>query len=137
MGNGLESVFLPFGYVVQLGSTTPTPFVFDLINTPITEDQWFHYAITFDAVSREFAMYIDGVVIFESDTPIPSFLTTNSNGTTLIDNWDNSAIIGARDSNGTNPFIGLMDDFVLYNYALSASEIESLKISGPDGVSVQ
>ena len=94
------------------------------------------YYFNFTEESGEYVMYIDGVAVVEEVSPFPSSWPSNPVGTTLIDNWDNLAYIGVWTSSGGGPFIGLMDDFVLYNYALSASDIGNLKTSGPGAVSV-
>ena len=134
-GEHVESVFLPFGHGARISSSTSIPFVINhVIPTSVTEDQWLHYAITFDTTSRDYIMYINGIAIFQGVAPVQSFLPTNPVGTTLINNWDKLAQIGASNSSGANPFIGLMDDFVLYNYALTASDIDNLKTNGPGAV---
>ncbi len=87
----------------------------------ITDTEWHHIAYTYDGVTR--AGYIDGSVMATSDLQF------------VLRVFDSSWFIGAANPS-VNHVAGDFDDVRIYNYGLSAGEIEDL-VTGelPQGVS--
>ncbi len=69
-------------------------------------NKWVHFVHVFDGVNTQ--LYVNGVQVLNWATP----LNTNN---------DNNFVIG-RYQNDDQRFIGLLDDFRLYNYALTPQE---------------
>lgn len=93
----------------------------------VQSGQWHHVAFVLDREHRSVRIYLDGARISEqplwSDEPLPA-------------NWGGAARVGAdyfgEDLTPIAPFSGLMDEFVVYSYALSDGEILELMNLGPD-----
>jgi len=79
----------------------------------VTAGDWHHLALVYDGDSA--LLYLDGSFLGEDNTP-------EVGG---ISNVQNNLTIGSK-STGTNFFPGYLDDAVLYNRALSVSEISEL-----------
>jgi hypothetical protein len=96
-------------------------------NTVVTDGNFHHVAVTYDAPSGTMRLYVDGNLDGESMFP-PG---------TLPDTHTLPASIGAELSlPGGNPhnfFNGLIDELELYNRALSESEIEAIFDAGSAG----
>jgi hypothetical protein len=74
----------------------------------VSSNTWYYFMITYQA-SGTTALYLNNVLI-------GSYNNTSANGTT-----SNKFSIGSYDnSNGTSNFLGYMDDYRIYNYALTA-----------------
>lgn len=100
---------------VQLGGGSTSAIV-ATSSVTVNDDVWHHIAYTFDGTDS--ALYIDGV--YDDAGTYSSFANT------LHDSTDD-LYIGAVNNNGTiaNYFIGTLDNFVLYNEALSANAIQT------------
>lgn len=86
---------------IRMGSSLPT-------------DQWTHVAATFD--HSEVSFYVDG-----------QLEKTGTLGATAFNNTDDAIKIGEREySHAENDFEGSIDDFRLYDRALSEEEVTSL-----------
>jgi hypothetical protein len=81
--------------------------------TPVTDVNWHHYAVTFDAVSKVQAIYVDGVL----DASRIASANTTASGTMYL----------GGNLGGDQTFEGDMDEFRVWNYALSPDEIASRK----------
>ncbi|WP_216746170.1 LamG-like jellyroll fold domain-containing protein [Paucihalobacter ruber] len=86
----------------------------------INDDRWYHVAVTFD--SSNYNLYIDGILV-ESES-----------GTAPLAN-NNRSILGAMDRNGqpTHYFRGWMDEFRIWNKALSVEHIRQMMNQEIDG----
>ena len=92
----------------------------DILSTPITYNQWKHVAATWDRATREMRIYIDGALAAQKvSTIIPSGEIPSPQpgigigNTPVIAGW---------------PFIGLIDEVLLYSRALSPSEVAFLQL---------
>jgi len=79
---------------------------------PTDANTWQHLAATYDG--QEIKLYVDGVL--EASLPVAGL---------IIGANDAALGIGAQDD-GLRPFEGAIDQVHIYNYALSAAEIEDL-----------
>lgn len=78
---------------------------------------WHHFAAVFDDDNDTFKLYIDGTLAATAS------ITASINYTGLGAN----TVIGRNGNGGTaNDFVGMIDDVRVYNYALSAAEVETL-----------
>lgn len=93
-------------------------------------DRWVHYAFVKSAASGYMRIYQDGRIVAEWEGAIGTGMTTPEPGTHFFS-------IGAwRWSGGSGGFYdGLMDDFRIYDSALSQEEILSLAVAGGTAVS--
>jgi hypothetical protein len=89
---------------------------FGLIPTAIPTDVWFHYAVSYDRNAGSVSLYIDGV--FAGELPLADLPISN--------NWLGGARIGQWLGGGSYPLRGLMDEFVLTNYAVTPEGIVDL-----------
>ena len=93
-----------------------------LTSTAVNDGTWHHIALTWDGTTDANAVkiYVDGVVNSEatSDSIEPLIPTTTN------------ARIGGLADNATLGWDGLLDDFRIYDTALSSSEVEALS-AGP------
>ena len=106
---------------------------------PYPLNEWFHVTFTYDKNANggqgEFAMYYNGVKIRSG---APNGLTDGfPTGAIELGNWDDRGLgdffdglgIGAVPDSGGRRLHGLMDEFYIYNRALSPSEIATLAMS--------
>lgn len=84
------------------------------VNNPFTVGQWVHVAFTISSTQAK--GYINGVEVISNNLSVPVDLSTSNNGSIYI-GWLNSSWYALN---------GAVDDFRMYNTALSASEINSL-----------
>ncbi|MCJ7778361.1 MAG: hypothetical protein MUP16_08620, partial [Sedimentisphaerales bacterium] len=83
---------------------------------------WHHLTVTIDGVSRVISLYLDGAVVATGTTQtLPAALGNTT------DNW-----LGRSDDwVPPNPyFIGSLDDFRIYNYAMTQEEISKVMRGG-------
>jgi hypothetical protein len=78
---------------------------------------WHHVAVTIDAASKTYLLYLDGQVVATKTT---ARYTPSSLGTTT-QNW-----LGWSQWKGAIYFNGLLDDFRIHNRVLSAAEVAQL-----------
>src|SRR5205823_14676196 len=93
---------------------------FVVIQTPVQNNQWYHFAATFDRASGSMKLYLNGALAIQTNTTIQP-----------IGGYDPgwNAGIGVGNQSGTityNSFDGLIDDVALYARALSPAEIQSI-----------
>ena len=81
----------------------------------IHEAGWHHVAFTIDEATNTQTLYLDGVVVAQTNHAEP--IAYDVNAGTFVGN----------NPNGTLPFNGLLDDLFIYDRALSANEIEALQ----------
>ncbi|MED4464482.1 LamG domain-containing protein [Metabacillus fastidiosus] len=84
------------------------------INNPFTVGGWVHVAFTISSTQEK--AYINGVEVLSNNLSVPVNLSTSNSGSMYI-GWLNSSWYALD---------GAVDDFRMYNTALSASEINSL-----------
>lgn len=87
----------------------------EAINSPVNAIQagrWYHFATTFDASTTKAKIYLDGKLVSDAAT---------SSGTPLRDT-DGDWLLGNSPS-GQSKFNGSIDDFAIFNHALSAEQI--------------
>jgi hypothetical protein len=90
---------------------------FDL-TTSFEQNQWYHFAMTRDT-DNVFTLYLDGDEVFSS---VNSGAFTDSNNGVFLSRFSDFS---------TEAFIGLLDDFRMYDDALSSEEIQGLAIPEP------
>jgi hypothetical protein len=87
----------------------------------IVLNQWSHVAFTYDSVTNEVKLFINGTQVATTTTTAITTTTTNP------------LVIGNDFSTGTRPFDGLIDEPAIYNSALSATQIQAIFNSGTAG----
>jgi hypothetical protein len=102
-----------FRWVLRVSGMSP---IFDIQAGAVTWGQWLHYAGTYDAESGKAVLYVDGQVISELELP---------KGREIAGDWGDGARVGLSIGNA-RPFTGLMDDFYLFDRALSQSELKQV-----------
>ncbi len=96
-----------------LNGNSPATVFSDFTFDHNTFDQWVHVAYVYDAVQKRVDFYING------ELDVTHTLTTalvGDLGPGQIGNWDS----------GERPFDGLMDELVIFDRALSATEVKML-----------
>lgn len=95
-------------------------------NNVVQANQWQHVALTYDASTGVAALYRNGIVI-----------TNVSLGTNFVIQTATPLQLGLRPPTsaeaGFPPFIGKMDEPAIYNFALSASQIQAIYAAGAAG----
>jgi hypothetical protein len=127
----IEPSFVPFPLTpgALLGDFTNGPNNFNSSrgNTVVTDGNFHHVAVTYDAPSGTMRLYLDG------NLDVETMFTPG----TLPDTHTIPASIGAEFSGiGSNArlfFNGLIDELGLYNRALSQTEIQAIFVAGSAG----
>ena len=92
-------------------------------------DTWFQFAFTYTSSTGAWALYVDGVEVKTAEF-LPGFdfckLLTNATNTMYIGGWA-SFIEGASNQDWQSYFAGSMDEIRIYNKALTAAELSSLR----------
>ena len=94
---------------------------YDILETPsaMALNQWAHYAATLDNATHDMRIYVNGVLSAEKTTTVTPLLAL-----------DPGAVPGIGIGNVQDfydfPFVGGIDEVVLYNRALSSAEVASL-----------
>ena len=83
-------------------------------NSTITDTNWHHYAMTYDYSDGSYSIYIDGV-----EDRTGTFGITFTGSTAML--------IGQQLNNGSRYFKGKLDEFRIWNKALTATEINDSK----------
>ena len=100
---------------------------FAVISTPVQNNQWNHFAATFDVASGAMKLYLNGTVAVQTNTTIVPIGAYDPG-------WNPGIGIGNQSGTITRTsFDGLIDDAAVYSRALSASEIQSIYSSGAAG----
>ncbi|MFC1604330.1 LamG-like jellyroll fold domain-containing protein [Planctomycetota bacterium] len=86
------------------------------------ETGWHHVAVTIDAEKATIILYYDGEELARNDSALlsPSDLGETTN------NW-----LGRSHDEDDSYYLGSMDDFRIYNYALTQAEIEKVMMGDP------
>ncbi|MHC4433847.1 MAG: LamG-like jellyroll fold domain-containing protein, partial [Planctomycetota bacterium] len=102
-----------FRWALRASGMSP---IFDMQAGSVTWGQWLHYAATYDSESGRAVLYVDGQVISQLDLPT---------GREVPGDWRDGARVGLSIGNA-RPFTGLMDEFYLFDRALSQSELKQV-----------
>jgi hypothetical protein len=91
------------------------------MTAPNSVGAWHHIAFTLDAVADVRKLYVDGQLV------------ATGSYTSSIPYDGNPVLIGAAIENGNLdfPFLGSMDDVLIFNRAITATEINTLFTTGP------
>lgn len=99
---------------------------------PLLDGNWHHLAIVYSETTSKTTFYFDGAAI----TDAPASATTHggqtgplkikSAGNMILGGWNKHASLGGVTDDWVKSFAGAMDQFRLYNKALSATEILAL-----------
>ena len=105
------------------------------MQAPILNNQWHHLAFVYDETTSKLTYYVDGVAL----TGLPSSLTdAKKNGSPrgaaqfvnpvgfVIGGWSKHGGFGGSTDSWIQPWKGSLDQFRLYNKALSATEVAAL-----------
>jgi hypothetical protein len=84
------------------------------------ETGWHHVAVTIDTSRQMTTLYYDGEELARNGTLTPSDLGETTN------NW-----LGRSHDANDSYYLGSMDDFRIYNYALSQAEISRVMVGDP------
>jgi len=117
-----------FAFVPQPGNAFITANPVDPANNNLlVVGKWYHLAITDDGTT--FTVYINGVAIsgypVASSDFIPNGTGINLDGTAGITAGLGNTVLGARTDGAFGTFEGTMDDTAVYNYALSAAQVQT------------
>ena len=128
-GSGIQNT-----YVLYLESSVLKGFITDaaasgvVVSYPFTPvfGQWYHVGFSFDNVSKQQSLYIDGVRV----------ATSQSNRTIGYDN--HPVLLGGDIDNGVPafPFSGKIDEAAIYNRALTTVEMAAIYAAGIGGKSL-
>ena len=105
------------GIGLRIGSSPNS----DTLYTPITYHQWHHVAVSFDGSIKQMRVYVDGILAAQKTTTV-SPPTLNPSRTPGIG-------IGNSQSFYDFPFLGDIDELVLYSRVLSPAEISGLAVN--------
>ena len=97
------------------------------VRAPLSLNQWHHVAGTWDRAGGDMKIYMDGVLVMQTNTSLVPI--------GVLDPGSEPAI-GIGNHGGTYhqfPLNGLVDDFAIYNRALSATEIQNIFNAGSAG----
>lgn len=94
--------------------------VFDMQVGTVVWDEWVHFAAVYSATEGYGALYINGEEISKQVV---------SRGMYMMQDWDMGARVGLT-IDDARPFGGLMDDFIIWNKALSSDEIKLVMENG-------
>jgi hypothetical protein len=104
----------------KTGTSTNVALADLAVDATIVSNQWVHFAGTYDAAAKKLAIYINGTKIGEIAT----------NGDAMASDWCGGSRIGCTvDGGGIRQYIGDMDEFYLFNRALTQAEITKLATS--------
>lgn len=112
-GNGYSAGL--FFYLTSTGLDSGADAAYLRYTGSLTDGNWKHLVTVYNGSS--FVLYING-----------SLVTTSTNGTvpsSLASTSGNGAVIGARVDNTRN-FVGNMDDFAIFDAALTATEVSNI-----------
>lgn len=79
----------------------------------LNDDTWYHVALTASTSGSNMSVYLDGVLIASDTTPNVNFNFGPSDG----------LFVGAKRSNGSSLYGGLIDELAIYDTVLSQSDI--------------
>jgi len=103
----------------RAGATTNN-FCIQTTGTSYLDDEWHHLVATYDDVSDEHYLYMDGIEIGEDNTDIGVIENNPPNKDTYI---------GAH-GGASHAFDGQIDEVLIYNRSLEASEVQDLYKAG-------
>jgi uncharacterized protein (DUF2141 family) len=89
------------------------------IDADIASNEWIHFAGTYDASAKTMALYINGVQIG----------TLATNGDAMANDWSGGSQIGCVVDGYARQFFGDIDEFYIFNRALTQAEITKLATS--------
>ena len=94
------------------------------LSTPASprDGNWHHFAAVYDGLGH-FTIYYDGTQVLGFNYTAADYNPPNKN-------FYIGSVYGGWTTNGQNPYTGLLDDFLIGSYALSAEEIAALKNNG-------
>lgn len=99
---------------------------------PLLDGKWHHLAIVYDETTSKMTYYFDGAPI--TDAPADATvdpgqsgpLKMKSAGNFVLGGWSKHAGLGGVTDEWVKSYMGAMDQFRLYNKALSATEVLAL-----------
>lgn len=101
---------------IYLGDTTNKGY--HSSNTAIARNTWSHVAFTYNDITDELKLYING--------QLDRTITTSG-----MLNFDTTIVLGRQDYGDVEFFKGLIDEVAFYNRVLSAEEIRARYLDGP------
>jgi hypothetical protein len=98
-----------------------------LIEAPVQNNQWYHFAATFDTTTSEMRLYLNGALAVQTNFAFPPIGSYDPG-------WNPGIGIGNQSGTITHTsFDGLIDDVALYSRPLSPLEIQSIYNAGAAG----
>jgi hypothetical protein len=98
-------------------------------NKPMFDGNWHHIVYSYDAPSAKMTYYFDGQVVTDmNNTQTNGPAGVNFNGITnvVLGGWNKHAGQPGPTDDWVKSYSGLLDQFRMYNKALSASEVQAL-----------
>ena len=105
----------------NMGLWLDTATLGDHLTAPITFNSWTHVAATWEAASGEMRLYFNGVLVAQKTTAIQPVADLNPT--------QNPGLAIGNEPSGNFPFIGLIEEVVLYDRALAPAEASALSIA--------
>ncbi len=87
-------------------------------------DEWVHFVLAFDGVNTQ--LYVNGQLARDVNGNLINYYTE-------LDTQNGNNVVLGRYNSDVNLYIGLIDDFRLYNYALSAEDAAQLYVAVKGG----
>jgi hypothetical protein len=109
------------GYYRWLVRTAGKKTIFEIKAGTVQWDTWVHFAGVYSSKKGYGALYINGEEVDRKDGGLTA---------PIMGDWDMGARVGLTIDNA-RPFTGLMDDFIIWNKALTQDEIKKVMVSGP------
>ncbi len=104
------------GQPMVFGITTGGPDGESQLTGPVLEPGWHHVAVAIDGDYEEMTLFLDGVEVdYAYPDTIPSDLGVTNN------NW-----LGQSQWAADGHFIGLLDDFRIYDYAMTQEDLKTI-----------
>ena len=93
----------------------------------LNDGAWHHLVVTWTSTGGAIKVYKDGVLAYTNPIPVQDG-TSLTQGGTLVLGQEQDSVGGGFDP--TQAYLGTMDDFSLYSYALSAGQVGSHRSAG-------
>ncbi len=93
----------------------------------LNDGAWHHLVVTWTSTGGAIRVYKDGVLAYSNPIPVQDG-TSLTQGGTLVLGQEQDSVGGGFDV--TQAYLGTMDDFSLYSYALTAGQVGSHRSAG-------
>jgi hypothetical protein len=98
-------------------------------NKPVFDGNWHHIVYSYDQPTSKMTYYFDGAVVTgltNTQTNGPANVNFEEITNVVLGGWNKHANIAGPTDDWVKSYSGMLDQFRLYNKALSATEVQSL-----------